>query len=407
MDNNYRGAITHMLIGYKNELKQELIDILSYWQMQVTDHEQGGFYGAVDNQNRADSNAPKGIVLNSRILWAFSAAANSCAQNKFIEAAERSFNYITKNFIDKNNGGVYWAVDAKGNLLDGRKQIYGLAFCIYALAEYYKLSKNEEALRLAKQLVNDIEKYSFDKNGNGYTEAFTENWQPINDLRLSEKDSNEKKTANTHLHIIEAYANLYTANADEIVLKAIENLLQLFDKYIIEENGHLRLFMDEGWTPKSQLQSYGHEIEASWLLYKCAQITKDEKLINKYKSISLNLAKAAEEGLDDDGGLWYEYEPKNDFLTKEKHSWPQAEAMIGFFNAAQLSGNEEYIHKSIRTWKFVKKHIKDSEQGEWFWGVNADYSIMQKDKAGFWKCPYHNSRACLEIIHRISALGIN
>jgi mannobiose 2-epimerase len=391
------------LLKYKTELRLELDEILTYWINNVVDEEKGGFYGAVSTDNVADLFAPKGVVLNSRILWTFSAASRFSENKHCLDIAKRAFNYIDNHFIDHEQGGVFWSVDHNGKILDGKKQVYGLAFCLYGLVEYYKVTGNEIALGLARDLFKCIEKYSFDKENKGYIEAFTKEWQPIDDLRLSEKDSNEKKTMNTHLHIIEAYANLYQVWPEIFLRERITGLLNVFEKYFLNNNHHLHLFMTEDWKVRSSILSFGHDVEASWLLYECAEISGNELYIDRYKKIALQLADAAAEALDTDGGMWYEYDPAIDYWIKEKHSWPQAEAMVGFFNVYQLSGNEKYLQLSLDSWQFVKKHIKDSKNGEWFWGVKEDYSIMQKDKAGFWKCPYHSGRACMEIIKRINS----
>ena len=392
-------------LNYASELRQEMDDILNYWMNNVIDEKKGGFYGAVGNNNVPDEKAGKGVVLNSRILWAFAAAANFTDNPLYKQTADRAFDYLQAHFADKEYGAVYWSVDSNGKMLDGRKQIYGLAFCIYGLVEYYKLTANEAAFTAAKKLFQKIELYSFDSVNGGYTEALTRNWKPIDDLRLSEKDSNEKKTMNTHLHIIEAYANLYTVWPEIFLREKITNLLSIFEKQFLNKSTHqYRLFMTEDWQSKSALQSFGHDVEASWLLYQCAEISGNELYIDKFRNIAIPVANSAAKAIDKDGGMWYEYDAATDVLVKEKHSWPQAEAMIGFFNAYQLSGDEKYLQLSINSWQFVKHHIKDNKRGEWFWGVAEDYSIMQKDKAGFWKCPYHNVRACIEINKRISSI---
>jgi len=395
---------THMVPVYYEELSAELSSVLGFWMKYAMDEEQGGFIGRLDNDNIADPGAPKAVVLNSRILWTFSAASLRLKDPPYLVMATRAYRYIVDHFIDRKYGGVYWSVDSKGAPLDARKQIYGLAFCMYGLAEYYKASGEKMALHLAKDIFEHIEKYSFDKENGGYLEAFTQGWKIINDLRLSEKDDNEKKTMNTHLHIIEAYANLYTVWQDDKVKESIKHLLDIFAEYFINPDTlHLNLFMDEKWTVKSSLVSYGHDIEAAWLLLECAEMVGNDRYVQRFKELSIKLASAAAEGLDKDGGLWYEYNPSANELIKEKHSWPQAEAMVGFFNAYQLTGNEKYLHYSAGAWEFVKKHIKDNNKGEWFWGVYDDYSVMNKEKAGFWKCPYHNTRACMELLKRISS----
>jgi mannobiose 2-epimerase len=392
------------LTAYKKEVEIELNDILSFWSKYTIDDKRGGFYGKVDNENKEDSESPKGVVLQSRILWAFSAAYNQTKNSEYLLTAQRAYDYLEKHFLDNEFGGVYWSVDCNGQMLDGRKQIYGLAFCIYGLSEYYKASDGEKGMETALELFEKIEQYSFDKKRKGYFEAFSRDWKLLADLRLSGKDANEKKTMNTHLHLIEAYANLYEVWPDYFLGTQIKELLEVFLKYIINhETGHLILFFDEEWNEKSKIISYGHDIEAAWLLQQCAEKINDHELIEKMKKAALKITNAAFEGLDTDGGLWYEFDPGRNSLVREKHSWPQAEAMIGSMNAYQITNCQEYLEKSYNSWQFIKQHIKDKKNGEWFWGVNADYSIMEgKDKVGFWKCPYHNTRACLEIIKRIS-----
>jgi mannobiose 2-epimerase len=387
---------------YKKELEEELISILDYWMHYTIDNVNGGFYGKVNNENKADEEAPKGSVLHARILWAFSSAYNFCSDEKYISTATRAFNYIKNFFSDKQFGGVFWTVDAKGNMLDSKKQVYALAFCLYGLSEYYAATKSDEALQLALSLCNTIEEYSYDKMHKGYYEAFNRDWSNADDLRLSAKDANEKKTMNTHLHVIEAYSNLYKVYKDENLRNKIIELLELFSvQFIDHKTFHLRLFFDETWNEKPDVISYGHDIEAAWLLQQCAEIIQDGLWMNIYKNHAVKIIDAAVEGLDKDGGLWYEYEPVHQTLIKEKHWWPQAEAMIGFFNAYQITSDEKYLQHSFNSWQFIKAHIKDNKNGEWFWGLNADYSIMRNEnKVSLWKCPYHNSRACLEIIKR-------
>lgn len=400
--------IVYILPRFRKEMAEELSSILDYWVTNTVDEKQGGFFGKIDNSNIVDTDAPKGVVLNSRILWTFAAAYQQEKKQRWLEIATRAYNYIVNHFIDRKYGGVYWSVDNKGAMLDGRKQIYGIAFSIYGLTEYYKATKEEMALHLAESLYKQIEKYSYDKRNGGYLEAFTQGWKLQDDLRLSDKDANEKKTMNTHLHIIEAYANLYTVWPDAKLKDSIAHLLEVFEVHFIDpKTSHLRLFMDENWNSKSTLVSFGHDIEAAWLLLECAELSGNTNYIDRFRELSIKLADAAAEGLDKDGGLWYEYEPGQDYLIKEKHSWPQAEAMVGFFNAYQLTGNEKYLHYAANNWEFVKNHLKDTTNGEWFWGVDGSYAIMQKEKAGFWKCPYHNARACMEIMKRISSLKNN
>ena len=392
---------------YKTELESELERILHYWITYAIDKDQGGFYGRIDNDNTVYPKAPKGSVLNSRILWTFSSAYNFTGNKQYLEVADRAFNYFIHHFIDKEYGGVFWTVDNTGHLLDTKKQIYALAFALYGISEYQKATGSQKAKEFALKLYDAIEQYSHDKTKLGYIEALTRNWQEIKDLRLSNKDANEKKSMNTHLHVLEAYANLYRIWPDKGLRENIQELIDLFLKHIInEETNHLVLFFDEDWQVRSNVISYGHDIEAAWLVLEAAETISNDFLINKVKNISVKMAGAAREGLDKDGGVWYEYDNAKQHLVNEKHWWVQAEAMVGFFNAWQLTGDETYFFDSINNWQFVKNQIINNDTGEWIWGVKENNALMyDQDKVGIWKCPYHNSRACIEIIKRIKRMN--
>lgn len=397
--------MTTELEQLRKELQLELTNILHYWIRNTIDEKYGGFYGKMDNDNIVDNNAPKGLVLNARILWTFSTAYNHTKEEKYLGIADRAWRYLIDHFLDKQYGGFYWAVNKNGKSIDDKKQVYGIAFCLYGFSAYYMATNDSGVLQQAKDCYFLIERYSFDKEKGGYLEAFTREWQSIGDLRLSEKDANEKKTMNTHLHVLEAYAHLYRVWKDERLKDSIRLLLENFANHIIsKETGHLNLFFDEEWNVKGVIISYGHDIEAAWLLQEAAEVIEDANLIKKIKELSITLSAAAVKGLDADGGLWYEKEHGK--LVEQKHSWPQAEAMVGFFNSWQLTNDEKYLRYVFSNWQFIQQYIIDKKNGEWFWGINGDHTVMEgQDKAGFWKCPYHNTRACMEIIKRIQLLS--
>lgn len=392
-------AQRELLQRFRQELQTELPRILTWWSDKMVDKTHGGFLGQMDHFNKIHPNAPKGLVLNARILWAFSAGARYLHNDWFRKMADRAYRFLTERFIDRQYGGAYWSLTANGLPLDTRKQIYGLGFAIYGLAEYYRLSGEEQALETAIQLFEWIEKHSFDPVHGGYFEAVNRQGEPLADQSLSDKDMNVPKSMNTHLHIIEGYANLYRVWKNEKLAAQIDHLLDVFQQRIIApDTKHLILFFSEDWQAQSDIISYGHDIEAAWLLLECAEILG--KRIDQCKRNALAMALAASEGLDgSDGGLWCENH------LHEKHWWVQAEAMVGFLNAWQLNrggGNLEYAHGC---WRFIQTQLMDKRGGEWWWGLKEDGSLIEtEDKAGFWKCPYHNTRACMEAIDRIGRL---
>lgn len=390
----------------KNELQTELFSILAFWKSHSIDTQNGGFIGAIDGNNNPQPNASKGVVLNARLLWTFSSAYAVYGNTNEFEMANRAYDFLIDFFTDKKYGGVFWELDNKGMPLNTRKQIYGLAFAIYGLAAYYKIKKQNEVLKYAIILFDLIEKHSFDTLRNGYIEALTREWNRLDDYRLSEKDANESKTMNTHLHILEGYTNLYRIWKDEKLAKALKNLIELFLDKFINSSYHLNLFFDDEWNLKSDEISYGHDIECSWLLYEAAEVLGNKDLLEKTQKVASKMAIENMEGLDTDGGLIYERFPTKNKTDTDKHWWPQAEAMVGYFNAYQISGHTLLLEKTISTWNFIKNYMIDKEHGEWYWRVNTSGKPYKSDeKAGFWKCPYHNSRACIEIIERINKIN--
>jgi mannobiose 2-epimerase len=392
------------LTGFRNELEIELKEnILSWWMKYTPDKEHGGFHGHINHQNEVVKGAGKGAVLNARILWTFSAAYRVYPDPDYLATADRAYKYIVDHFLDREFGGIYWELEADGKLKSSRKQIYALAFTIYAFTEYHMASGDKQALDAAIALFHNIEDHAFDQKSKGYTEALTRKWEPMEDLRLSEKDDNESLTMNTHLHILEAYGNLFRVWKDPALKSALENLIRLFlEKFVDGETGHLNLFFDEAWTLKSTLVSYGHDIECSWLLHEAAEILGNEDLMKASAELAVTMARINFEGIDHDGGLFYEYFPEKDELDTDKHWWPQAEAMVGYYNAFQLSGNPEFLVRSKESWTFIRNYICDWIDAEWLWSVDKEGNPQtENEKAGFWKCPYHNGRACLEMIRRI------
>lgn len=376
-------------------------NILHFWGSKMVDFENGGFYGQVDGYDQLNREADKGIILNARILWTYAAAYRVLGDHNYRILANRAWAYLRERFFDHEKGGVYWMLDFKGNPVDQKKQIYAQAFTIYALAEYCRIQPSERALAEAIELFQFTEQYSWDPENGGYLEAFDRDWQLLEDLRLSDKDANEAKTMNTHLHVLEAYTNLYRVWPKPKLERALRKLIRLFLDRFIDAQGHFHLFFDEHWRLRSHEVSYGHDIEGSWLLYEAAEVLGDRSLLAEVEVASLKMADAALEGLDKDGGLMNEGSAQG-IIDTDKHWWPQAEALVGLINARYISQDLKYLGYAERVWDFIQDKIIDHEQGEWHWRVSQSGEIIRsEDKAGPWKCPYHNGRAMLELIERL------
>lgn len=377
-------------------------NILPFWMNKMEDNEEGGFYGQITGEDELKPEASKGAILNARILWTFSSAYRLLKKPEYLETATRAKRYLIDRFYDPQYGGIYWELDYKGNPLDTKKQIYAIGFAIYGLSEYARATGDEEALAYAQQLFDVIEQHSFDSEQNGYVEALTRDWQPIEDMRLSDKDENEKKTMNTHLHILEPYTNLYRVWKDEQLERQLRNLIEVFITRILDpQTGHLNLFFEEDWTNKYRIYSYGHDIEASWLIHEAALVLGDPELLKRIEPLIIRIAQAADEGLNPDGSMIYENFLDKQKIDRELHWWVQAENVVGHINLYQHFGDTEALDTAARCWEFIKTKLIDREQGEWHWSLLPDGTVNRRDdKAGFWKCPYHNGRMCMEVIER-------
>ena len=385
--------------AFRSALVRELTeDILPFWLIRMQDPDRGWF-GRMDGQGRLVPDAPRGAILNARLLWTFSAAWRLTGRPAYRAAALHAYREIRDRFTDRLHGGVFWSLDASGRPLETKKQFYAIAFTIYGLAEYVRAGGGDRARDLAVRLYRDIEAHSFD--GAGYLEACTRDWHPIADMRLSEKDRNDAFTMNTHLHILEGYTALYRVWKDAGLRAQLQGLVGIFLDRIVRPDGHLGLFFDERWRLQSDTVSYGHDIEASWLLEEAADLLDDAALSARTSEACRRIADAALEGWKRGAGMIYEYEPGTGRVDTDRHWWVQAETVVGCWNRFQRDADAAWAERAVDTWDFIRREIVCPD-GEWYWSRRADGSAnIADDRAGFWKCPYHNGRMCMELIERI------
>ncbi len=396
-----------MLKSYITRIENELLNnILPFWMDHTVDKENGGFYGEISNDLVVNPGAAKGALLNARILWTYAAAYRRYKTPAYLDMAQYAYLSLIDLFWDDAYGGLYWEISADGTPTKPRKQIYGQAFGIYALSEYYAATGNQQALDKAVAIFNAMEEYSFDPIHGGYFEAFSRTWGPVDDLRLSAIDMNEMKSQNTHLHILEAYTNLMRVWDDARLKKQQTALIDvMLNKITNPLTHHLILFQDGDWTPKSDHVSYGHDIEASWLIPEAAEVLGDHDLMEVVIPRALKMAQAVyEQGLDTDGSLFYESAPGGEMDTA-KSWWPQVEAAVGFLNAYQLSGQQHFLDAMLKSWDYIEDNLIDRTNGGWFYyGDRENPEHRDEPKVSFWKCPYHNSRACMELSTRLATL---
>jgi mannobiose 2-epimerase len=411
------------LSEYKKVFEHELRNnILAYWMNFGVEKNGDGFYGAVDLNGIPVLTAKKSCVLNARILWTFSAAAEMYNDPAYVVMADKAFMVLQHCFADQEFGGYFMELNHDDSVASDIKHTYAQAFVIYSLCRYFELKHSQKILDIVTNFFNLLETKTKDPDYPGYLEAFTRDWRLIEENRMA--DNNEPKSMNTHLHVMEAYSALYKVWKDQRVKIRLTEMLTLFLDKIIRNDGHLGIFFDEKFNETDNSKgicSFGHDIEASWLLFEAAEILGDQKILEKMRTLSVKMVDAVEQtGLDKDGGLFLESTRFGSHLRTNKHWWLQAENLVGFMNAFQLTGKTRYLNSVELSWAFINRHVIDHQRGEWYTKVNRagvpflteppdDPSPYYRNdwKIDPWKCPYHNGRAMMELIHRIDKMVNN
>jgi len=395
-----------LLSDYARRIEADLRgNILPFWIDRVVNRGNRGFFGSLANDLSVDRGAERGVILTARVLWTYSAAYARYRDPAHLAMADHAYGDLQANFRDPVHGGYWWSIAADGTVLDGRKHMLGQAFAIYALAEYHAATGRREPLDQAIAAFRLVEDHAAARHG-GYVDAVGRAWEPISGARLS-GNPDAPKSQDAHMHVVEAYTRLLTVWPEPSLRSALARVADVMVTRIFNPvTGHLGEFFAEDWTQRSDLIAYGHDIEAAWLLTLAADALRDGALTARIRELAVRLAATTlAEGVDGDGGLFYHAGPAGPTDTN-KEWWPQAEAVVGFLNAFQLSGEERFLAAALRTWDFIEARIIDHERGEWFRAVTRDGRVLGDElKVGFWKCPYHNGRAGLEATRRLRVIS--
>jgi len=397
------------LATYADRIERDLRhNILPFWIQHVVNRPESTFHGELSNTLKLDPTVERGALLSSRILWTYSEALRTYGDDTYRDMADFAYAELTRLYSDRWHGGFFWSIHANGTPHQTRKQVYGQAFAIYALSSYHRATGNNDALATAIETFHLLETRTRDLEHRGYIEALGHNWTPIDDVRLSLIDLNAPKSQNTHLHIMEAYTALLEVWPDPALKKSLVDLMEVMLEAILDDTGcHLGLFFTKDWKPFNDTISYGHDIEAAWLLTQAAERLGDKFLLERIRQIAVKIAEATLRGaIDEDGALFYEGNPREGVINSNKEWWPQAEAIVGFLNAYQISGDERFLETAYRVWDFIETRLIDHEYGEWYRATDRTGSVIASEaKVSFWKCPYHNARAGLEATARLRAIA--
>lgn len=385
---------------FAQEVKEHLINVIIPFWKKLRDDQNGGYYGWLGYDLKLDKKAEKGCILNSRITWFFSNAYMLLGDESLLDEATHGFNFLMDKCVDKENGGIYWSLNYDGTPLDTTKHTYNQAFSIYALSSYYEATKNEQALALARDLFSLIEEKCTDEGG--YREAFTRDFKPESNEKLSENGVLAERTMNTLLHVLEAYTQLYKVSKDEKVKERLLWIVDTIENKVYNEELHRQeVFFDSEYNSLIDLYSYGHDIETAWLLDLTLDVIGDDALTERISKITRDLTNQTYKVAFD--GKSFPIECENGVVDEHRVWWAQAENVVGLINGYQRQGKQEYLDAAESQWNFIKEYVVDKREGsEWYWEVDKegkpypDRPIVEP-----WKCPYHNGRMCFEVIKRL------
>ncbi len=384
----------------KAEVKDHLENgMIPFWQG-MKDEVHGGFYGYLGFDLKLDKEAVKGCILNSRILWFFSNAYMLLREKSLFESARHAFLFLKEHCLDRKYGGVYWSLDYKGEPEDTTKHTYNQAFAIYALSSYYDASGDEESLEIAHSLYNLVETKCKDEYG--YLEAFSRNFEPVDNDKLSGNGVMAEKTMNTLLHVFEAYTELYRVAKEECVADNLRFMLDIIaGKVYNPERGRQEVFFDRTWNTRIDLYSYGHDIEAAWLVDRGLEILEDAVYTERFAPITKTITENIYNRAYIDHSLVNEAE--NGVVDTTRVWWVQAEAVVGFLNGYEKTPEQKkYLEAAEDIWDYIKKYMIDKRNGsEWYSELDKDRNPAEKPIVEPWKCPYHNGRMCFEVIRRL------
>lgn len=387
------------------EIERHLFEhILPFWAGPAMEPDGKGWHSWLTHDLKPDPSRPWGLVLNARILWTFAAAHDRRPEALFHDRAEVALEWIRDRFWDAQHGGAFWHLDGAGRVRNDTKQIYGQAFAVYAMTQYHLAFYAPEILEQARSLYRLVDRHARDARHGGYFEAFTRDWSGRAGSLVGGQELGAAKSMNTNLHVLEAWTTLYQAWPEPELASRLRELLGLFlEKILNRRTGHLEHYFAEDWRVLSDSYTYGHDIEASWLICEAAETLGDSELRKRAEAAAVQMAAAVEsEGLGPDGGLAYEGRDGH-VIHAQRDWWVQAEALVGFLHAWRISGDDRYFRAARRLWAFIRDRVADAEHGDWHWRLDeTGRPDRSQPKVSEWKGPYHSARACLEAVRRLT-----
>jgi mannose/cellobiose epimerase-like protein (N-acyl-D-glucosamine 2-epimerase family) len=393
------------LTNYAADIREDLTKkIMPYWHDTTLDRTNGGYILSDDLREKRPAKE-KQIVTQSRLVWSFSHVhlkGYSTAERNYLKAAEHGYRFLIERFLDKSNGGYFWTTNLGGKVLNDRKILYGQSFVILGLVEYYRASGDGEALHHAADLFRNLQEHAHDERDSGWVEHFTREWKPI--LKPAQEAVVEiagYKSANTHLHLMEALTELYDVTHENAVKRSLNEVLMLNATYFYPKApGKSCQYRQPNWkevpTLRSYGLSYGHNVEFAWLMIRAQKVLGTPPAWDHFYAL---LNHALKYGYDHKrGGLYELGEDNKPASQRDKIWWSQAEMLAALTEALEQKPNPEYETALKKLLDFVHNFMADPMDGVWLDTVTARGRLKRAHKAHNWKANYHDVRAMVKFI---------
>jgi mannobiose 2-epimerase len=377
--------------------------VLPYW-LTTIDGTNGGYLLSDDAVKGRTTPKEKALVTQARMVWTFAHVHQrgySDAQHDYLAASRNGYRFLLDHFRDGEHGGYFWKTDLSGKPTNERKILYGEAFVIYALVEYHRASRDPEALRHARELYRLVQQHAHDGSHPGWIEHFTRDWKPLAPKDpAGEVEVAGYKSANTHLHLMEALAELYDVTGDADVKKSLQEALDLNMRYFYPRDAgkscfHRQPDWSEVTDAKSAGLSYGHNVEFAWLMIRAQQALKQP---SAWPHFYAHIDHALKHGYDHErGGLYHRGVDNRPASDTNKIWWVEAEWMAALTEALRHEENKSYRSALDDTVHFVNTFQSDKD-GIWLDSVTAEGKPKSTGKAHSWKANYHDVRALVKLI---------
>ncbi|WP_236973523.1 AGE family epimerase/isomerase [Membranihabitans maritimus] len=414
------------VIKYKTEIENHLYDeLLPFWTDRIIDKENGGYNTHFDENGEDTGEDEKSLIAQTRCLYTLSSALRSGYDKGNIDQLVRhGIDFMVSKMWDEQEGGFYWMVNRKGKVVNNKKIIYGHSFAIYALTEYSLATHDPIGTQYAKKVFDLLQKYCSDTFYGGYWEMFNRDWT----LCGPGNQGGDRKTLDVHMHLMEAFTNLYESTGEEVHRRKLIECIQLLKDRMIHpvyKTGIPQFYKDWSVAPQIKFDiiwgwdrfsedgekgnatdntCFGHNAEFAWLLIHALEILEVD--LDQYKeTLRTILDHTVENGIDiKNGGVYVEGPHSGGVYDREKEFWQQAEVLIALLDGFIIYHEDKYWDAYKNVHRFVFDRVINHNVGEWYPLLTRGGEPIWRHMGHSWKINYHTVRSMIQCINRINKI---